>query len=390
MKRFSLSAIGRALRSIQFALLALLPLLAGCGTVGYYAQAVHGQCQILHRRQPIEDLLADAKTPPALKERLRLVLRIRQFAEDELKLPTNGQYRQYADLGRRFAVWTVYAAPEFSLEAKAWWYPVVGRLEYQGYFNEAKARRCAEKLERKGFDVHVGGVEAYSTLGWFHDPVLNTFLFNDDTDLADLLFHELAHQRLFLGGDTDFDEAFATAVADEGVERWLRANGNPAELARHRETALRRQQFVELVSGARARLEKLYDSIGCALCGACADGRPGGGACACAEWRREKAAVFEQLRHEYVVTKSRWGGSTEYDGWFDQPLNNALLNTLDTYYALVPGFRRMLAEQGGDLRKFYKEAERLGKLKKPERHRRLRELKPVTAEGAFDSARPAP
>ena len=279
-------ATRRDLRGAFLALVALLPLLTGCGTVGYYAQAVHGQCQILHRRQPIEDLLADAKTAPALKERLRLVLRIRKFAEDELRLPTNGQYRQYADLGRRFAVWTVYAAPEFSLEAKAWWYPVVGRLKYQGYFNEAKARHCAQKLEHKGFDVHVGGVEAYSTLGWFHDPVLNTFLFNDDTDLADLLFHELAHQRLFVGGDTDFNEAFATAVADEAVERWLRASGDPGELARHREAASRRQQFVELVSSARARLEKLYDSIGAAQCGACAGDRPARGACACAEWRR--------------------------------------------------------------------------------------------------------
>jgi predicted aminopeptidase len=352
--------------------------------VGYYTQAIHGQCQILHRRQPIEDLLADSKTPPELKERLKLVLRLRMFAEDELKLPTNGQYRQYADLGRRFAVWTVYAAPEFSVEAKGWWYPVVGRLEYQGYFNEEKARRYAAKLERKGFDVHVGGVEAYSTLGWFHDPVLNTFLFNDDTDLADLLFHELAHQRLFAAGDTDFNEAFATAVAEEGVERWLRAKGNAEELARHREAAVRRQQFVDLVSGARARLEKLYQSMGSAQCGACA-GR--GGICNCAEWRRQKAAVFEQLRRDYAGTKSRWGRNPEYDGWFEQPLNNALLNTLDTYYALVPAFRSLLAQQGGDLEEFYKQAEVLGKLKKPERERRLRELAPESSKLKVQSSK---
>jgi predicted aminopeptidase len=361
-------------RGAYFALVLLLPLLAGCGTVGYYAQAIHGQCQILHRKQPIQELLADPKTPPPLKERLKLVLSIRQFAEGELRLPVNGQYRDYADLGRHFAVWSVYAAPEFSLKAKAWWYPVVGRLEYQGYFDEARARRFAAKLERKCFDVHVGGVEAYSTLGWFRDPVLNTFLFNDDTDLADLLFHELAHQRLFVGGDTDFDEAFATAVADEGVERWLRTRGDSAELARHRETVKRRQQFLALVSDARARLEKLYASNESAQSGARTRDLSCGGTCALAEWRRKKTAVFDQLRRDYAETKSRWGGSTEYDGWFNQPLNNALMNTVDTYYALVPAFQRMLAAQGGDLAKFYKEAAALGKLKKPERQRRLREL----------------
>ncbi len=371
----SAEATRRAVRGAYIALVLLLPLLAGCGSVGYYAQAIHGQCQILHRKKPIEDLLADPKTPPTLKERLRLVLRIRQFAEEELKLPANGQYRHYADLGRRFAVWSVYAAPEFSLEAKTWWYPMVGRLEYQGYFNEAKASRFAAKLERKGFDLHVGGVEAYSTLGWFHDPVLNTFLlYNDDTDLAELLFHELAHQRLFVGGDTDFDEAFATAVAEEGVERWLRARGDSAELARYREAAERRQQFLALVSGARSKLERLYKSIDSAQCDACRSDPSGSGACARAEWRREKAAVFDQLRLDYAETKSRWGGNKEYDGWFEQPLNNALLNTVDTYYALVPAFQRMLAGQGGDLGRFYKEAAALGKLKKSERHRRLREL----------------
>ena len=358
----------------RFALFALLPLLAGCSSVGYYAQAIHGQCQILHRKQPIEKLLADSKTPPELKERLNLVLRIRQFAETELKLPANGHYRHYADLGRRFAVWSVYAAPEFSLEAKAWWYPVVGRLEYQGYFDEGKARRFGAKLEREGFDVHVGGVEAYSTLGWFRDPVLNTFLFNDDTELADLLFHELAHQRLFVGGDTDFDEAFATTVADEGGERWLRARGDSAELARHREAVARRQQFLALVAGARASLKKLYAAIESAPCDAPDCDQVGCASCACAGWKREKTLVFEQLRQDYTETKAHWGGNAEYDGWFNQPLNNALLNTVDTYYAFVPAFQRILAAQGGDLEKFYKEAAELGKLKKSERQRRLHEL----------------
>src|SRR5262245_58234042 len=212
-----------------------LPWLAGCGTVGYYAQAIRGQCQILHRQEPIARLLQDTNTPPRLRQRLELVLRLREFAERDLGLDANGHYRHYADLRRPFAVWNVYAAPEFSLKAKAWWYPVVGRLEYQGYFDEAKARRYASRLATDGYDVYVGGVPAYSTLGWFRDPVLNTFVFDDDVDLADTLLHELAHQRLFVAGDTDFNEAFATAVAEAGVQRWLRAADDQPALARHQQ-----------------------------------------------------------------------------------------------------------------------------------------------------------
>jgi len=344
-------------------------LMTGCGTVGYYAQAVQGQYQILHREQSIQKLLADPKTTDSLKERLTRALAIREFAEKELHLPANGHYRDYADLGRRFAVWTVYAAPEFSLRAKTWWYPVVGRLEYQGYFDETKARRYAGSLEARGFDAHVGGVEAYSTLGWFRDPLLNTFLFEDELDLAELLFHELAHQRLFVAGDTEFNEAFATAVAEEGVERWLRGRGDEALILKQRKAAARRQVFLGLLSEARGRLEVLYASGPVESCGCSCEGVTD---CICARIRREKAAVFGDLRAAYLAAKAAWGGDTEYDGWFGQTLNNALLNTVESYYALVPPFRRRIAEVGGNLEEFYKATERLGKLKKEERHRVLR------------------
>lgn len=349
-------------RALFLAALIALPFLAGCGTVSYYSQAIHGQCQVLHRKQPIQKLLANTNTPAPLRERLTLVLSIRDFAGKELRLPANGHYLHYADLKRRFVVWNVYAAPEFSLAAKAWWYPAVGRLEYRGYFDEAAARREAARLAARGFDVHVGGITAYSTLGWFRDPVLNTFLFDEETDLAELLFHELAHQRLFIAGDTDFNEAFATAVAEAGVERWLRARGDPASVARQREAAERQRIFLTLVAGARAELEALYPA------------RPPEG-CAC-DLRRKKEAVFTKLRHDYATAKAQWGGGAEYDGWFRQPLNNALLNTVDTYHAFVPAFRRMLAAADGDMEKLFKEAVALGKLKKEERHRRLRELMP--------------
>jgi predicted aminopeptidase len=351
--------------------LGLMVLLTGCGTVGYYAQAVKGQYQILHREQSIQKLLADPRTSDALKERLNRALAIRGFAEKELHLPANGHYKHYADLGRRFAVWTVYAAPEFSLRAKKWWYPVVGRLEYQGYFDEAKARRFAGMLEGRGLDTHVGGVEAYSTLGWFRDPLLNTFLFEDELDLTELLFHELAHQRLFMAGDTEFNEAFATAVAEEGVERWLRARGDEALIVKQRLAAARKQVFLELVSGARARLKTLYAEAPEQGCGCSCEG--GSTDCVCARLRVEKAAVFKDLRASYAAAKERWGGEREYDGWFEQELNNALLNTVETYYALVPEFRRRIEAAGGNLEEFYKGTEALGKLKKEERHRILRE-----------------
>src|SRR5687767_6056930 len=210
------------LLGLGFAVVVLAAVLSGCQTVSYYTQAIRGQYQIFANREPIEKLIANTNTPPALREKFRLVMDLRRFAETNLAMPVNGHYNRYADVKRRFVVWNVHAAKEFSLEPKTWWYPIVGRLKYQGYFSEAHANRYAKKLEEKGLDVYVNGVEAYSTLGWFKDPLLNTFIHHGETELADILFHELAHQRVFASGDTDFNEAFATAVAEEGVRRWFK------------------------------------------------------------------------------------------------------------------------------------------------------------------------
>jgi predicted aminopeptidase len=193
----------------------------GCQTLGYYTQAVHGEYHILACQQTIEKVLADSRTPASLQDRLQLVQQLRGFAGKELKLPVDGHYRRYADLHREFVVWNVYAAPEFSLASRSWWYPFVGSLDYRGYFAEEKARHFAADIAKKGFDVYVEGVEAYSTLGWFKDPVLNTFINHSDARLAEIIFHELGHQRVFAHGDTDFNEAFATVVGQEGARRWL-------------------------------------------------------------------------------------------------------------------------------------------------------------------------
>ena len=212
---------------LSLALMAVT-LLTGCQTASYYTQAVRGHLQIVHRQQPIAELLQQPGTPEPLKARLRLVLAMREFAAQELRFPVNGHYLRYADLGRSNVVWNVTATPEFSMTAMDWWYPVVGRLAYRGYFVESAARQHAAELAAQGFDVDVGGVQAYSTLGWFRDPVLNTFVHEPETELAELLFHELAHQRLFVSGDTDFNDAFAEAVSEEGTRRWLHAKHGDA------------------------------------------------------------------------------------------------------------------------------------------------------------------
>ncbi len=350
--------------------LLLLAATAGCSAIGYYSQAIHGHFQIVCRARPIKKLLADPTTPASLKEKLRLVLTLREFAGQELKLTPDGQYLKYADLKRRFAVWNVYAAPQFSLEAKTWWYPIVGSLKYQGYFAEAKARKYAAELAGRGFDVFVGGVEAYSTLGWFRDPVLNTFINDTETDLAELLFHELAHERLFVSGDTDFNEAFATAVAEEGVRRWLKAADRHSALEQYEVELRHRGQFVDLVSKTRDRLGELYRRYGITSpAGKQAD--PAAPQ-AISALRSEKQNILQQLRRDYQQLKLSWNGDGSYDKWFRQPLNNAHLNDVDTYYALVPAFHRVLQNNDGDWDRFYRKIEDLAKLPKDERHQKLR------------------
>src|SRR6266446_9628019 len=213
---------------IALSLGVVLLAVSGCQTLSFYKQAIKGQYQLLAHRQPIEKLIANPATEARLKQKLELLQKLRAFADHDLKLPVDGHYSKYVDVHRPFVVWNVEAAPEFSMEPKTWWYPLVGSLEYRGYFSERSATNYGAALRHKGYDIFVGGVDAYSTLGWFNDPVLNTFILNPEADLAETIFHELGHQRVFAHGDTDFNEAFATAVGQEGTRRWLRAQGDNA------------------------------------------------------------------------------------------------------------------------------------------------------------------
>jgi predicted aminopeptidase len=345
---------------------------SGCRTISFYAQAAKGQYQIFAREQSIRKLLEDPQTAASLKTRIELVENLRAFAAKDLKLPVDDHYLKYADLRRPYAVWNVEATPELSMEPKTWWYPLVGSLEYRGYFTERGATNYAAYLKKKGYDVSVGGVEAYSTLGWFKDPVLNTFIFNPDADLAETLFHELGHQRVFARGDTDFNEAFATTVGQEGARRWLKSKGQTAALEKYLAHLERNTQFVHLIMSARARLEAVYG-----------DERTEGGKIKATDKKRnvvaeqvrqDKQSILADLKAQYGALKASWGGETEFDGWFAGQINNAHLNAVAAYNDFVPGFEQLLASNGGDLEKFYAAAERLAKKPKKDRHAALRAL----------------
>jgi len=352
---------------------------SGCRTVSYYGQAIRGQYQLLARQHAIKELLASPDLPPRLRERLLLVERLRKFAEDELALPVNGHYLKYADLGRDFAVWNVQAAPEFSVEPKSWWYPIVGRLEYRGYFDKAPAAKYAAGLQKRGFDTYVSGVSAYSTLGWFNDPVLNTFVFDDPAIVAETIFHELAHQRVFARADTDFDEAFATATGHECARRWLRQNATDQALQGYEDYLRRDREFVRIAMAARAKLAEWYgdeqDSQARLKGTAKRKGMPH------EELRRGKEQILSELRRCYFRLKQEWGGATDYDAWFDDGINNAKLNSVANYYDLVPGFEALLRLKQRNLEDFFAAVKGLAKMPRAERHQELRELAGQDTQG---------
>jgi predicted aminopeptidase len=356
---------------VTAALLAVVLTVSGCRTLKFYGQAIKGQYQIFANQEPVTEVIRDPQTPADLKSQLELLQRLRTFAADDLKLPVNGHYEAYADVHRPYVVWNVQAAPQFSLEPVTWWYPLVGSLEYRGYFSERGAREAADRLKRKGFDVFVGGVEAYSTLGWFKDPVLNTFIFQEEPELAEVVFHELGHQRLFARGDTDFNEAFATVVGQEGARRWLRSQGNTNAYDEYLVSLRRNAQFVRLIMETRAALEQAYgdqkDRDGKVKAAARPPATP-------EVLRERKERLFAELRARHRQLREEWGGYGGYDAWFARDLNNAQLNTIANYYDYVPGFEQLLVLKENDLEAFYKAAEDLAKKPKDERHQWLRDL----------------
>jgi predicted aminopeptidase len=317
----------------------MLAALAGCQSLAYYSQAIGGHLRVLAKARPVEDWLADPATPPELKQRLQTARRIREFASASLKLPDNRSYLAYADLERPFVVYNVFAAPELSVEAKRECFPFTGCVSYRGFYAEQDARAHAEKLRAQGFDVYVGGVPAYSTLGWSDDPLLSTFIRYDDAQLARLLFHELAHQVAYAKNDTTFNESFAVAVEEEGVKRWLQAEGRPAELARFRAVQARKRELAARVAEVRERLELVYRSS------------------------LPREAQLEQKRAEWQRLRLSFPGIPA------EP-NNAFLASIAVYTELVPAFERLLAESDS-LESFYRQVKELAAAEPSKRNTQL-------------------
>jgi len=327
--------------------------LGGCGTL-YVAQAARGQLQILTAREPIRRVLADPKTDPDLKKRLEEVRAARDFASRELGLPNNKSYTSYADLKREFVVWSVVATPEFSVEPREWCFPIVGCVAYRGYFHEKSAEAFAESLRAAGFDTIVGGVPAYSTLGKFNDPILNTMMAYGDDELASIMFHELSHQVVYIPDDSSFNEAFAVTVEQEGLGRWLKFRGREDELSKYVRRRARQAEGVALVGRFRRDLTQLY-ALPIPL----------------ENMRTRKAEVFARLVSELRALDARYGTQSGLAAELDGRPNNARLASLATYYDCVPGFERLLAEEQHDLPRFYAAVRTLAKLPRLERRARL-------------------
>jgi len=313
----------------------LFVLIAGCQSLDYYTQAIGGHLKVMARARPVSDWLADPATPPELKERLETARRIREFASKSLGLPENNSYLTYADLDRSYVVWNVFAAPAFSVEPKKECFPFTGCVSYRGFYSEDDARRHAARLREEGYDVYVGGVPAYSTLGWFDDPLLSTFIRYSDAQLARLVFHELAHQLVYARDDTTFNESFAVTVEQEGVKRWLESEKRAGELAGFHAAQARQRELAERVSQARERLAGVYRM----------------------DLARE--AMLEHKRGEWDRLRA------SYPALPAEP-NNAFLASIAVYTELVPAFERLLAE-AGSLEDFYRRVKKLAAAKQPER-----------------------
>lgn len=338
--------------------------LAGCSTVGYYSQIVSGHMRIVLGKRSVADVVSDESVDDSTKHSLQVAQKARQFAVKRLGLPDNESYTSFYDTGRRFVTWNVVAAQEFSFNPATWCFPIAGCVTYRGYYTEEDASAYAQVLADQGLDVAVNGATAYSTLGWFKDPLLNTMLRRSDFSLASLLFHELAHQQLYVSDDSTFNESFATFVEIEGLRQWQQheeQNNPSAQLTemskRLAERKQRREEFIQLLSRTRDDLQEIY-----------------GSPLDETEMRAAKVARFDQMRDEYETLKESWDGFKGYDGWFKRGLNNARLVSVATYNDYVPAFEEMFKQNGSSFEKFYSKALEVSKMPASERTEIMEQL----------------
>lgn len=338
------------------------PFLFGCSNLSYYLQSADGHLEILAARQSVDKIADDPKQPEAFRSQMVLARDIRQFATEALALPDNKSYKSYVDVGRDYVTVAVFAAPEFSFTPKVWCFPLFGCVPYRAHFSLNRARSEGVELQAQGYDVHLSGVTAYSTLGWTSDPLLNTMFRDDETHLAGVVFHELAHQKFYFRDDSAFNEAFAVVVERTGVQKWLAANGKSASMQRYELSDRRMADFLNLIDETRLALNEIYDSDA-------TDSRK----------RAAKQAAFENLRAKYQRMRDRrWGGYDGYDGWFEGPINNARIAATAVYTDLVPDFLRLFDICGEDYPRFYNAVESLGSIDRSMRASALRKLEDCT------------
>lgn len=339
----------------------LVCLMSACDNVYFYAQAVQGQAAILLAREPIKDVLANPDTNSDLRQRLMLVDAARLFAERELKLTSGGSFTSYVDAQREHLVWNVFAAPSDSVDLINWCFPIAGCVSYRGYFSEQAAQRYADKLARRGLDVYVGGVDAYSTLGWFKDPVPSTVLNRSASQLAGLVFHELAHQRVYLPGDTRFNESFASFVEREGLRRWLDQPDQADQYQRAINALEVQQRFALFVGSYREQLRELYASNATA-----------------AERQAGKDRIVSHMRSAWAQHQD----AAYYSAWFAGEINNAKLATVAAYFDWVPAFEQLYLASGEDFEVFFQRAEALSTMSDSERQQQLTTLMAVRLAAA--------
>ncbi|MDT8404176.1 aminopeptidase [Sulfuriflexus sp.] len=346
-----------ALRSAHIILVAATLVVSGCAELAYYGHAAAGQLEVMNNRRPIPEVIADPQTPAVLREHLQYIEKAHAFAIHELHLPDTASYRSYSDVGRPYVLWNVFATPEFSLRQKQWCYPFVGCHGSRPFFNEQCAHELADDLRAQGWDVHVAPSPAYSTRGWFADPVYNSVLRYPALDSAAILFHELAHEKVYLENDSQANESFAMTVQLEGVQRWLAHQQQGGDFADYALNRQRDEVFIGLLLEYRSRLLELYASQ-----------KPP------RYMRAAKRRILNRLRRAYRALKEGWHGYAGYDHWFKKGLNNAVLAPVGTYHQDVPAFQALLAQQQGNLPAFYRVVAKLADMEAGQRRRLLDKL----------------
>ena len=350
--------VTRKYRLRPWLFLALLLPLAGCSDLSFYWQAGLGHLDIINRRRPIEEVLADKAVELEVKDKLRMVLRAQAYGEEKLSMPAGARFKYYSDLDRPAAVWLVVASHSDRIEEVRHCYLLVGCLGYRGFFDLEDARAFRARMEKEGHDAIIRPAQAYSTLGWFDDPVLSTYIRRSELSLVSTIFHEQAHRVLFIKGDTSFNESFASFVEEAALESYLAGRGDEGKalMAEYLQRKKDQTLFREIISRGKEQLDQFYAQ------------KPGPEA-----GKSGKARLFEAIRADYQKRKNSFK-ILKYDGWFEQPLNNAHLVGVQQYHSWVWAFRRLYEQESKDLNRFFKAARALSEKPPGEREKALRAL----------------